>query len=154
MKMLSIIISLLTALIFTVAIISSHGAILDINAASVAPLFLVFEVIYLGYRDITFEKSEKDMLHPNEADFNYSERVEFYKNRGIFLLSNCVMQIFLMFCFKEMTKSFICVLSFMLTFGIATFLSGYKIKDVVKERLAREEAELKEQESKEEEGRI
>lgn len=154
MKKISIIISAVTAIIFSLIIILSDGKIIDINAASIGPVGFAIMFIYLGYSDINFKKSGKDMLHPNESDYTYEERIDFYKARGTIFISGIVAQVFLIFCFGELLKTLVCTLMFLVSFGIASFVAGYSVKDAVNARTKREEDDLKAQNAKEEQGKI
>ena len=154
MKKVTIIISAITAIIFALIIILSGGNVIDINTASIGPVAFIIMFIYLSYCDINFEKSGKDMLHPNESDYTYEERVEFYKARGIIFISGIVAQVFLIFCFGELLKTLVCTLMFLISFGIASFIAGYSVKDAVNARTKREEDDLKAQKAKEEQGKI
>ncbi len=156
MKKISIIISIVTAIIFTLIIILSGGTVININTASlVGPLVFIVMCVLLIYWDLTFEKSGKESLHTNESVlYTYEERIAFYKARGTILFSGFVSQIFLIFCFGVLWKSLICTLAFMLSYGLAMFFAGYSVKDEVNARIEREEAELKIQIAREEQGRI
>lgn len=156
MKKISIIISIVTAIIFTLIILLSGGKVVDLNAASlIGPLAFILMYAFLIYWDLTFEKSGKETLHTNESVlYTYEERVAFYKARGTILFSGFVSQIFLIFCFGVLWKSLICTLAFMLSYGLAMFFAGYSVKDEVNARLMCEEKELKIQIAREEQGKI
>lgn len=155
MKKISVIISIVTAIIFALIIVLSGGKVIDINIGAIGPIFCIVMLIWLSYGDINFRKSGADTRHTNEAVlYTYEERVDFYKARGTVLLSGIVAQVFFIFCFGELLKSLACVFVFLLSFGIASFFAGYSIKDQVNSRTKREEDDLKAQTAKEEQGRI